>query len=128
MTHSQSETSPIRYGRTLINAGLTGILIGQNLACGDRSLSAVAAEAAQDSLAFALIGASFGLLSSCVINPRKRLLNAAALGSLGSALGFIAVFGWNTRNVLSSVVHSAARELRKARDEHWLELNPIDFA
>jgi hypothetical protein len=53
---------------------------------------------------------------------------ALALGTLGSALGFVAVFGWKTRNVTSSVAHSTARELRKARDEHWLESNPIDYA
>lgn len=128
MIHPHSETVSIRYGRRLVNAGLTGFRIGQDSARGDRSLSSMAAEAAQDSLVLALIGGSFGLLSLAVINPRKRLLNVVALGSLVGALGFVAVFGWKTRTIISSVAHSAARELRKARDEHWLELNPIDYA
>jgi len=47
---------------------------------------------------------------------------------VGSVLGFFAGFSWKTRNVTSSVALFAARELRKARDERWLELNPIDYA
>lgn len=128
MTHPQSVTSTVRYGKKLVNAGITGIRTGQNSARGEQKLSTLAARAARNSLALAAVGACVGLLRSYLGHRRNRVSNALALGTLGSALGFVAVFGWKTRNVTSSVAHSTARELRKARDEHWLESNPIDYA
>ena len=127
MDHERSVTSNIHYGRKLVNAGITGIRSGQDFARGERPLAKVAAEAAQGSLSMAVVGACIGVLSSCLMR-RNRLSKAVALGSIGSALGFFAGFSWQTRNVTSSVAHSAARELRKTRDEHWLELHPIDYA
>ncbi|MFZ1134693.1 MAG: hypothetical protein WAN69_07095 [Candidatus Korobacteraceae bacterium] len=128
MTHPQSVTSTVRYGKKLVNAGITGIRTGQNSARGEQKLSTLAARAARNSLALAAVGACVGLLRSYLGHRRNRVSNALALGTLGSALGFVAGFGWKTRNVTSSVAHSTARELRKARDEHWLESNPIDYA
>ena len=128
MDHAQSFAGNIRYGRSLVNAGITGIRSGQDSARGERRLSKVAADAAQGSLAMAAVGACVGLLSSCLVPRGNRLSNAVALGSVGSALGFLAGFSWKTRDVTSSVAHSAAREVRRARDEHWLETNPIDYA
>ncbi len=128
MTHPQSVTSTVRYGRKLVNAGITGIRTGQDSVRGERPLSALAVEAARNSLALAAVGACVGLLRFYVGHRRNRVASAVALGTLGSALGFCVGFGWKTRNVTSSVAHSAARELRKARDEHWLESNPIDYA
>ena len=128
MNNSQSATSTVRYGRKLVTAGITGIRNGQDSARGDQPLAAIAVNAAQDALGAAAIGACLGMLSSCLMRRSKSLSNAIALGTLGSAVGFIAGFGWKTRNVSLNVAHSTAREIRKARDEHWLELNPIDYA
>ena len=111
-----------------MNAGITGIRNGQDSARGEQPLSTLATEAAQDSLALAAIGACVGLLTSCLMRRSNRLSNAIAFGTVGSAVGFFAGFGWKTRSVTSNVAHSAVKELRKARDEHWLELNPIDYA
>ena len=128
MYRSQSLTSGVRYGRKLVNAGITGVRTGQDSARGDRPLSEIASEAAQGSLMMAAVGACAGLLSSCVLHRGKRLSYAVILGSVGTAMGFLAGFSWKTRDVTSSVARSAAREIGKARDEHWLELNPIDYA
>lgn len=128
MNRSQSLTSSVRYGRKLVRAGITGIRDGQDSVRGERPLSAIAAEAAQGSLTLAAVGACAGLLSSCLLHRGKRFANAVVLGSVGSALGFFAGFSWKTRDVTSSVARSASRELGKARDEHWLELHPIDYA
>jgi hypothetical protein len=76
----------------------------------------------------AAIGACAGLLRSHFSEKRDRPAKALALGALGSAIGFCVGFGWKTRKITSSVAYSTARELRRARDEHWLELNPIDYA
>ena len=128
MYRSQSLTSGVRYGRKLVSAGITGLRTGQDSARGDRPLSEIASEAAQGSLMLAAVGACAGLLSSCLLHRGKRFSNAVVLGSVGSALGFFAGFSWKTRDVTSSVAHSAAREVRKVRDERWLEMNPIDYA
>ncbi len=128
MNHPQSVTGTVRYGRKLVNAGITGIRSGQDSARGEQKLSTLAAQAARNSLALAAVGACVGLLRSYLGHRRNRFSNALVLGTLGSALGFVAGFSWRTRNVTSSVAHSTARELRKARDERWLELNPIDYA
>jgi hypothetical protein len=128
MDHARSLTGNLRYGRSLVNAGITGIRTGQNSARGERHLSKVAADAARGSLAMAAAGACVGLLTSCLMPRRNRLSKALILGGVGTTLGFLAGFSWNTRDVTSRVAHSAAREVRRARDEHWLETNPIDYA
>lgn len=128
MNRSLSTTGGVRYGRKLVNAGINGIRSGQDTARGDQPLSVLAAEAAQGSISLAAIGACVGLMSSCLLRRRNRSTNAVVLGAVGSVVGFFAGFGWKTRNVASSVAHSTARELRRARDEHWLDLNPIDYA
>jgi hypothetical protein len=111
-----------------MNAGITGIRNGQDSARGEQSLSKLAVDAARDSLALAAIGACIGLLRSQFAEKRGRPSKVLALGAIGSVIGFCVGFGWKTRNVTSSVAHSTAREFRRARDEHWLELNPIDYA
>ena len=118
----------VEYGQKLVNAGITGIRTGQDSARGEESLRKIAADAARDSLALAAIGACVGLLQSQFADKRDRRAKALALGALGSVLGFCVGFGWKTRKVTSSVAHSTTRELRRVRDEHWLELNPIDYA
>lgn len=128
MNHSPSVTRTARYGRKLVKAGITGIRSGQDFARGEQSLFALAAQAARGSLVLAAVGACIGLLRSQLTDRRSRPANAITLGILGSAIGFAAGFSWKTRKVTSSVAHSTARELRKARDEHWLERNPIDYA
>ncbi|HEX8895778.1 MAG TPA: hypothetical protein VF783_20810, partial [Terriglobales bacterium] len=72
--------------------------------------------------------ACVGLLRSQFVEKRDRPAKVLALGALGSVLGFCVGFGWKTRKVTTSVAHSTARELRRVRDERWLELNPIDYA
>ena len=128
MNRSQSVTSTFRYGKKLVSAGITGIRSGQESARGEQRLSTLAAEAARGSLALAAVGACVGLLRSYLGRRHNRLSSAVVLGTMGSALGFCAGFSWKTRKVTSSAARSAARELRKARDEHWLERNPIDYA
>jgi len=128
MDHSQSVTSSYRYGRKLVSAGINGVRSGQDSARGEQTLSTIAVDAAQGSLPLAALGACVGLLSACLLRRRNRLSTAIVLGGVGSALGFFAGFSWKTRNVTSSVARSTAQQLRRTRDERWLELHPIDYA
>ena len=128
MSHGHSGSNKVAYGRKLMSAGINGIRSGQDSARGEESLRKIAADAARDSLALAAIGACVGLLRSQFAEKRDHPAKALALGAIGSVIGFCVGFGWRTRKVTSSVAHSTAQELRRARDEHWLELNPIDYA
>jgi len=76
----------------------------------------------------AAAGACVGLLRPYLTHRRNRLPKALAGGALGSALGLCAGLAWKTRAVTSGVVHSARKEVDRVRDEHWLEMNPIDYA
>jgi hypothetical protein len=127
MNRRSSTADRIAYGRKLVNAGISGIRKGPTTLDGE-SVSALVADSARDSLKLAVAGACVGLLPSCLTGRRPRWSSALALGALGSAVGFSVGFAWKTRKVASSLAHSAAKELHRVGDEHWLEMNPIDFA
>jgi hypothetical protein len=120
-----SVDNSLAYGRKLVDAGITGARMGrENL--GSEALSTLLSSSAQDSLKMAAAGACLGL--SFLLRRRNRISGALGWSALGSALGFCAGFAWKTRKLTSTVAHSTLRELRRASDEHWLELNPIDYA
>jgi hypothetical protein len=127
MNHHPSTADRIAYGRKLVKAGISGIREGQSTLDGE-SVSALLADSARDSLKLAVAGACLGLLPSCVTGRRPRWSSALAFGAVGSAVGFTFGFAWKTRKAAASLAHSAAREMHRVGDEHWLELNPIDYA
>jgi hypothetical protein len=127
MDSSTSTASRFTYGRKLINAGISGIRTGrQDL--GPRSVSNCMVAATPDSLKLAAIGACLGFLPGLLVRRRSRVSTAVALAAAGSALGFCAGFTWKTRKVTSSLAQSALSEVRKVKDERWLERHPIDYA
>jgi len=128
MKSLESMTNTVAYGRRLANAGLTGIRTGQQTASPDQSFSALLVDSLRDSLMLAAVGACVGLLRPYVTRRRNRLPRALAGGAVGSALGLCAGFVWKTRAATSGLVHSARKEMDRVRDEHWLEMNPIDYA
>lgn len=128
MKSIESMTNKVAYGRKLANAGLTGIRTGQQTAFPDQPFSALVVESLRDSLILAAVGACLGLLRPYVTRRHNRLPRALAGGAIGSALGFCAGFAWKTRAATSGLVHSARKEMDRVRDEHWLEMNPIDYA
>lgn len=72
----------------------------------------------------ALAGACFGLLRSHRSHGRSHLSEAIAFGALGLFVGLF----WETRGVSAGVARAALNEINRVRDEHWLEMNPIDYA
>jgi hypothetical protein len=60
----------------------------------------------------------------------KRPSNKRALVSalLGGAVGFGASLIWENRDLTARVATGAWKNVSKARDEHWFEKNPIDYA
>jgi len=127
MNHNAPAATRLAYGRKLVNAGVSGIRTGRENFDPQRA-SALVSNSAEESLKLALVGACLGILPACLMRRRSRLSSALVLGVAGSALGFCAGFSWKTRKLTSSLAHSAMREVRRVKDEHWLETNPIDYA
>ena len=116
------------YGRKLMHASASGIRQAQQSGVEGHSASTVWIDSARDSLLLAAACACATLLPSSLARRHRRFGRAITFGAVGSALGFCAAFAWNTRKLTSSMAHSAYREVQKVRDEHWLEVHPIDYA
>lgn len=128
MNRTTPATTRFAYGRRLVRAGISGIRTGRENFDPQRA-SALVSNSAEESLKLAVVGACLGILPACLMRRRSsRFSSALALGVAGSALGFCAGFSWKTRKLTSSLAHSAMREVRRVKDEHWLETNPIDYA
>ena len=127
MNRSTPATTRLAYGRRLVKAGISGIRTGRENFNPQRA-SALVSNSAEESLKLAVAGACLGILPALLMRRRSRLSSALVLGVAGSALGFCAGFSWKTRELTSTLAHSAVREVRRVKDEHWLETNPIDYA
>ncbi len=120
--------SYLRYGRSLANSGASGLRSGRDTYLDGRSLGPVLTQKARASIGLAAIGACAGLVQLLLSNRRRRVPESLALGVVGSAVGFLAGFTWETRELTASMAHAAAKKMGVARDEYWLERHPIDYA
>ncbi len=118
----------LRYGRSLANSGAAGMRSGRDAYLNGKPLGAVLTQKARASLGLAAIGACAGLLQCFVSGRDRRIPKSIVLGAVGSAVGFIAGFSWKTRDLTTSMVQGAARNMGSVRDEHWLDRHPIDYA
>ena len=128
MNAPHSLESRLRYGRELVKSGVSGLNDGRDAHLNGRSLSDVLSESARASLGIATLGACAGLLRYYLPARRGRVIKTIACGLLGGAFGFLAGFGWKTRDLAESMTRSAAKEMGNVRDQHWLAKNPIDYA
>ncbi len=128
MTIRDSFKENMEYGRKLVASGLQGAQEGGREGLQGESLPKVVLESAKDSWALVVIGAGLGVLGSYLANKRKLSPQAVLFGALGGALGFSVGMSWGTRHVTGSAARGAMRKINAARDEHWLENNPIDYA
>ena len=128
MNTRHSFGSQIRYGRELVKSGVSGLGNGRDAHLNGRLLSHVLGESARASLGLATLGAATGLLRYYLPARRRRLAQTIACGLIGGAFGFLAGFGWKTRELTESMTRSAAKQMGTVRDQHWLADNPIDYA
>jgi len=128
MNTQHSFGSQLRYGRELVRSGVSGLSSGRDAHLNGRSLSDVLGESARASLGLATLGACAGLLRYYLPGRRGRLAKTLACGLLGGAFGFLAGFGWKTRELAESMTRSAAKQMGTVRDQHWLAEHPIDYA
>lgn len=74
------------------------------------------------------IGATVGMLSTHLIGKRKSASRVAMGGLAGSVLGLGAALAWASRGFIGPAARTAKRRVNAARDAHWLETHPIDYA
>ncbi len=118
----------LEYGRKLVNTGLEGAHAGGEAALGEDGLPSVLRESAPSSVGLAALGAGVGVLCSYLGNKKKMSSESVLFGVLGGVAGFLVALGWSTRHLTNGCAVGALHNIRTARDEHWLERNPIDYA
>ena len=128
MTFCQWEKSSAEYGRKLFHSGVEGARSGREQFLSGKPMAPFLNESAQNAVIAAAIGAGIGVLSGFTARRHTSAGRAMAYGLFGSAIGFAAGVFWESRSLTASVVAGALKNIGKARDEHWLEKNPIDYA
>jgi hypothetical protein len=116
------------YGRKLLNSGLEGARSGREAFLHGRSLALFLGESVRNALTPSAIGLCLGVLGSRSGNHHKSAGRAVAYGFLGGAIGFGIGVAWQSRRLTASVASAALGNIERARDAHWLEKNPIDYA
>jgi hypothetical protein len=76
----------------------------------------------------AAIGATMGALSTRMIAKNKSASGVAVGGLIGSVFGFGAALAWSSRHFTRPAARHTIRRVNAARDAHWLESHPIDYA
>ena len=76
----------------------------------------------------AALGAAIGMVGTRLLVKRKSASSAAVGGLVGSLVGCGAAIAWSSRRYTNRAAHRAARLVNAARDAHWLESHPIDYA
>jgi len=120
--------SNLDYGRKILKSGREGARSGREAFLSGRPLAPFLSESVRNALEPAAVGACIGVLGSYPGNRSKSISRAFTYGFLGSAIGFGAGIAWKSRRLTASVARGALRNIGTARDEHWLEKHPIDYA
>lgn len=120
--------STVDYGRKLVDSAVDGVRTGEDEFLVDGRLTPYLATGATKSLAPAAIGAILGACCGSLQRERRsaaRILTGCILGGL---IGFGVGMVWETRYLTESIGANVQKRVQSARDEHWLEENPIDYA
>ena len=120
--------SSVDYGQKLVHSALEGAHDAESEFLKQESLPIFLGDSARHALTPAILGAFLGVLSGSVRNDGRSASKKLALGLLGGAIGFGAGLIWENRQFTSSVASGAWKKVNQARDEHWFEKNPIDYA
>jgi hypothetical protein len=104
------------YTQKLLKAAIAGICSGEALALSE-SPAALILKCVPGALAGKCVDA-------LVFKRRDRTSRTVACVTLGG----LAALVWSTRTTTRAMARSAAQEIGKIRDEHWLDRNPINYA
>ena len=118
----------LEYGRKVLNSGLEGARSGREAFLNGRSLTPFLSESVCTAWKPTVIGACIGLVGGHLGNRQRSTSRTFACGILGGVIGFTTGLVWESRRLTASVACGALRNIDKVRDEHWLEMHPIDYA
>jgi len=124
----QWSKSEVDYGRKVLSSGLEGARSGREAFLHGTPLTLFLSASVRNAFKPAALGAYIGLLGTCPGNRHNSFARVFAFGLLGGAIGFGTSVAWENRRLAASVTHAALRNAGRARDEHWLERHPIDYA
>ena len=128
MRPSEKVKSRVQYGRALVNSGLSGLRTGRDSHLNGQPLSDALGKSARGALGLAAIGTCAALVGSCFSGRTHRRAKAVGFGVIGSVIGLTVGLAWKTRELTASMGRCALKEMGTARDEHWLQNHPIDYA
>ena len=128
MTVTEWSKSNLDYGLKLLDSGLEGARSGEGEFLHGKPLAPILEESARHAVKPAAIGVCIGVLGSCAGNGHRSTSKTFVYGLLGGAIGFGIGLAWANRRLAASVASGAFKSMSKARDDHWLENNPIDYA
>ncbi len=122
METSRRIKSDLNYAKQLVGAGWEGV-----------------ASARKDAPLFAppllnsawlpmAAGAAVGIAGTRWAAKRKDASGLAVAALVGTIVGFGVAVAWASRGFTTSAARNASRRVSAARDQHWLEQNPIDYA
>ena len=120
--------SSVDYGRKLVDSAVAGARDGENEFLKEDVLAPYMSEAARQAIAPAVVGACLGAVSGYLGGGQRSKGRGFAFGLLGAVIGFGTGMIWDSREFTASVASGAWKGIRKTRDEHWFEKNPIDYA
>lgn len=124
MTLREWSRYELDYGRKLVNSGIEGARsAGQEFLQGE-PVGPILCDSARKAMGLAAAGACIGLLGA----RRKSAGRALAQGICGGVIGFGLGIAWGNRKLGTRAAAVAWKKMGRARDEHWLELHPIDYA
>jgi hypothetical protein len=119
--------SELDYGRKLVDSAVEGVRRGESEFLKDESLGLFLGKSALHAMMPAILGACFGWLGGYLENRHSKN-QALICGLLGGVVGFGAGLLWDSRKLTASAASGAWKSVSQARDAHWFEKNPIDYA
>ena len=118
--------SNIVYVAGLVRSGFEGAISVSRQTLKDEPSRSVLSQSVRGSWKPAAVGAYLGMLAS-VWRRDSKLPRALWGGLVGSAFGLAGGALWNSRTVTGGVVRGAIKSVNAARDQRWLQLNPINY-
>ncbi|HEV2401114.1 MAG TPA: hypothetical protein VGS27_29540 [Candidatus Sulfotelmatobacter sp.] len=119
--------SEVDYGRKLVDSAVAGARDGEGQFLKEESLRHHLERSAIDAVVPAILGACLGWLGGH-LEKRQSSKRALVSAFLGGAVGFGASLIWENRDLTARMATGAWKNVNKARDAHWFERNPIDYA
>jgi hypothetical protein len=114
-------TSDVRYGISLVQAGMDGVISA-------RKATDIPPVLSSPVWALTAIGAVVGASTASLSRNRKSGYGVAVGGLVGSVLGLGCGLAWASRAFTGALARGATRKINTVRDARWLEMNPIDYA